>query len=148
MFTIVFILSAVATSAFAADAHVPGTSVVTNLNRDQIIHEDLMASQELITLGCMGKLKIAPEASGNYDPASLARLQECADNEGTDLAGKILAEYKRGELDKSRMQIFTLHYAVVFAKANNPEAEKLTTADLIKAAREQGKRHHPYSARP
>ncbi|MGU9817587.1 hypothetical protein ACU684_19580 [Pseudomonas sp. LF135] len=145
--TIALALSAIAGATHADEGAQPAPKLVTNVHRDQGIHEDLIASQELIALGCMGKLNIAPTASGHYDSASLAKIQECADNEGTDLAAKILAQYKGGEIEKARMSTFTLHYAVVFAKENNPEAQRLATADLINSAREQGKKHYPYKAK-
>lgn len=138
--------SVFANIALAAEVVRPEPKPLTNLHDSQGIHEDLIASQELIALGCMGKLNIAPTASGSYDSASLAKIQECADNEGTDLAAKILAEYKRGEIEKARMPTYMLHYAVIFAKENNLEAQKMATTDLIKASREQGKKHYPITA--
>lgn len=63
------------------------------------------------------------------------------------VAVKILAQYKRGEIEKARIPTFTLYYSVVFAKENNLEAQKLATADLINSAREQGKKHYPYTAK-
>ncbi|POP89164.1 hypothetical protein CXB40_30275 [Pseudomonas syringae pv. avii] len=55
--------------ALAAEVVRPEPKPVTNLHDSQGIHEDLIASQELIALGCMGKLNIAPTASGSYDSA-------------------------------------------------------------------------------
>ncbi|WP_428554683.1 hypothetical protein [Pseudomonas edaphica] len=147
IFTIALALSAIAHSALAAEVAQPEPKLVTNLHDNQGIHEDLIASQELIALGCMGKLNITATASGYYDAASLAKIQQCADNEGTDLAAKLLAQYKRGEIEKARMPTYTLHYSAIFAKENNIEAGKTATADLIKAAREQGKKHYPYTGK-
>ena len=146
-FTIVLAFSAFAHSAFAAEGAQPEPKPVENLHDIQGVHEDLIASQELIALGCMGKLHIAPTASGHYDSVSLQKIQECADNEGTDLSEKLLAQYKRGEIEKVRMPTYMLHYAVMFAKQNNAESQKISTTDLIKAAREQGKKHYPYTAK-
>jgi hypothetical protein len=147
IFTIALVLSAIAHSALAAEVAQPEPKLMTNLHDNQGIHEDLIASQELIALGCMGKLNITATASGHYDAASLAKIQQCADNEGTDLAAKLLAQYKRGEIEKARMLTYTLHYSAIFAKENNIEAQKTATADLIKAAREQGKKHYPYTGK-
>lgn len=146
-FTLALALSAIAHSALAAEVVQPELKLVTNLHDNQGIHEDLIASQELIALGCMGKLNITATTSGNYDATSLAKIQQCADNEGTDLAAKLLAQYKRGEIEKARMPTYMLHYSVIFAKENNIETLKTATADLIKAAREQGKKHYPYTGK-
>ncbi|MDU8358420.1 hypothetical protein [Pseudomonas syringae group sp. J309-1] len=135
--------SVLANIALAAEVVRPELKPVTNLHDSKGIHEDLIASQELIALGCMGKLNIAPTASGRYDSASLVKIQECADNEGTDLAAKILAEYKQGEIEKARIPTYMVHYAVIFAKENNPEAQKMATTDLIKAARGRVKSNTP-----
>ena len=147
IFTIALAFSAIANTALAAEGAQPEPKLVTNLHDNQGIHADLIASQELIALGCMGKLNITPAASGHYDSVSQEKIQECADNEGTDLAEKLLAEYKRGEIEKARMPTYMLHYAVMFAKQNNAESQNMSTADLIKAAREQGKKHYPYTAK-
>lgn len=147
IFTIALAFSAIANIALATEGEQPAPKIVKNLHDSRDIHEDLIASQELIALGCMGKLNITPAASGHYDSVLLEKIQECADNEGTDLAAKLLAEYKRGEIEKARIPTYMLHYAVMFAKQNNAESQKTSTADLIKAAREQGKKHYPYTAK-
>lgn len=67
IFTIALAFSAIANTALAAEGTQPEPKLVTNLHDNQGIHEDLIASQELIAMGCMGKLNIAPAASGHYD---------------------------------------------------------------------------------
>jgi hypothetical protein len=137
----------IADAAAAVETAPPNHKAVANLHDNQEIHEDLIAAQELIAMGCMGTLKIAANASGHYDSASIARIQECADNEGTDIGAKVLDQYQKGEIEKARMPTFMIHYAVLFAKKNNPEAQRTTTAELIKSAREQGRKHYPYQAK-
>lgn len=143
IFTIALALSAIVNSALAAEGTQPKPKLVTNLHDNQGIHEDLIASQELIALGYISKLNITAKASGHYDVASVAKIQQCADNKGTDLSAKLIAQYKRGEIEKARIPTYMLHYSVIFAKANNTEAQTTSTADLIKAAREQGRNTIP-----
>lgn len=119
-----------------------------NLHEQKDIHEDLIAAQELVALGCMGKLKVIPNTSGVYDASTTAKIQECADNEGTDIATMVLIANKAGEIEKNRMQIYLLHYSAVFAKMNNPNAQKISTENLINSAREQGRKHYPYISNP
>lgn len=49
--------------------------------------------------------------------------RDCCD-EGTDLAAKLLAEFKRGEIEKARIPAYMLHYAVMFANKAMPKARK------------------------
>lgn len=115
-----------------------------NLHENQNIHEDIVAAQELITLGCMGKLSVNLNPSGIYDSKTLQKIQLCADNEGSDIAAKAIKEYKSGETSKERSTVHLLHYAIIFAKINNSKIENISTENLIKMAREQGKKHYPY----
>lgn len=119
-----------------------------NLHEKKDIHEDLIAAQELVALGCMGKLEVTPNPSGAYDAATTAKIQECADNEGSDIATKVLSAHKAGEIEKERMRSYFLHYSVMFAKMNNPNVQKMSTEDLIKSARERGRKHYPYVSSP
>ncbi|WAC43769.1 hypothetical protein OU997_16160 [Pseudomonas sp. SL4(2022)] len=119
-----------------------------NLHEKKNIHEDLIAAQELVALGCMGKLKVTPNPSGAYDAATTAKIQECADNEGSDIATKVLSAHKAGEIEKERMRTYFLHYSVMFAKMNNPNVKKMPSEELIKSAREQGRKHYPYVSSP
>lgn len=119
-----------------------------NLHEKKEIHEDLIAAQELVALGCMGKLKVPPNSSGTYDSATTEKIQECADNEGSDIATKVLSAHKAGEIEKERMGAYFLHYSVMFAKMNNLNVQKNSAESLIKSAREQGRKHYPYVSNP
>lgn len=121
------------------------TALAANLHENRYIHEDIIAAQELIALGCIGKLGIAPNSSGSYDPATLAKIQECSDVESTDIGAKILGYQQRGEIDKSRIPTYFLHYSVLFAKQYSAQAQSMRTDDLIKAARKRGKEHYPHT---
>lgn len=137
-------LSGIANSAIAVETVQPKSMQIANLHENEEVHEDLIAAQELIALGCMGKLSIAPISSGRYDSTSLAKIQQCADNAGTDIGAKVLDHNQKGDVEKARMPTYMLHYAVLFAKKYNSDAQKTATADLIKTAREQGRKHYPY----
>jgi hypothetical protein len=119
-----------------------------NLHGKKDIHEDLIAAQELVALGCMGKLEVTPNPSGAYDAATTAKIQECTDNEGSDIATKVFSAHKADEIEKERMRTYFLHYSVMFAKMNNPNVQKISTKELIKSAREQGRIHYPYVSSP
>jgi hypothetical protein len=134
--------------ALALTLLLPSIASAGNLHEQKDIHEGLIAAQELVALGCVGKLRIPPNPSGSYDATAMAKIQECADNEGSDIAAKVLSANKAGEIEKERMRTYFLHYSVMFAKMNNPNALKLSTEDLIKSAREQGKKHYPYVSNP
>jgi len=110
----------------------------------QARHEDLMAGQELIIMGCMGKLNIPPNPSAAYSSETMAKIQECGDNEGSDIAATVAREYKNGEIKKDRIATHFLHLAVIFAKTNNSSVMNTKTEDLIRAARDKGKKNHPY----
>jgi hypothetical protein len=120
-------------------------ALAANLHENREIHENLIAAQELIALGCIGKLGIVPNISGRYSPATLAKVQECADTEGTDIAAKIMSYQERGEVEKARMPTYLLHYSVLFAKRYSTQAQRMGTADLINAARKRGAEHYPYT---
>lgn len=125
----------------AADSVKPAS---TNLHDDPRVHEDLITSQELIALGCMGKLKVAPNTSGTYDANTLAKIQDCADSASTDIAAQVLSQYKSGAIEKARIPTYQLQYAALFAKQNNDSVLRVPTEDLINSARAQGKKHYPY----
>jgi hypothetical protein len=120
-------------------------ALAANLHENREIHENLIAAQELIALGCIGKLGIVPNISGSYSPATLAKVQECADTEGTDIAAKIMSYQERGEVEKARMPTYLLHYSVLFAKRYSTQAQAVGTTDLINAARKRGAEHYPYT---
>ena len=96
----------------------------------------------------MGKLKVTPNPNGTYNAATTEKIQKCADNEGSDIGVKVLSAYKAGEIEKERISTYFLHYSVMFAKMNNPNAQKISTENLINSAREQGRKHYPYVSSP
>lgn len=115
-----------------------------NLGIDKKSHEMFIAAQEIITLGCLGKLEVSLNSSGEYNAVTMSKIQSCADNASTDIAADILSDYEQGEIAKERIPNFFLSYAVIFAKKYSSQARSIKTEDLIYEATKQGRKHYPY----
>lgn len=115
-----------------------------NLSADKDFHEQLVAIQSILTLGCVGKLNIPLNEQTKYNATNLDRLSSCVDNASTDIASDIAVNIDKGTLTPLQIPNFFMHNAVIFSKRYSSEARDYSTEKLIRESIEEGKKRHPY----
>lgn len=117
-----------------------------NVGVDKKSHEVLIAGQEIIVIGCMGKLGIETNPSGQYEASTMAKVQSCADQASLDLSDQAQKALSQGMILKSQIPAFFVNDAVTFAQKHSALARSMSKEDLFLEALALGREHYPYKA--